>query len=128
MGTNDIGFMNSERVNIDDSLHSFAKVYAKKAASIHADPLVFVSILPRNYKNDHQIEVNKRIELQNKYIKEQLDSSHVNYKYLDIFKDFLKQDYIINEDLFRDGLHPSPEGYELLSTKVNQCLWDSFYP
>ena len=122
MGTNDIGFMDSERANIDDSLHSFAKVYAKKAASIQADPLVFVSILPRNYKKDHQPEINKRIELQNKYIKEQLDSNHVDYKYLDIFNDFLKQDYIINEDLFRDGLHPSPEGYELLSTKVNQCL------
>ena len=60
--------------------------------------------------------------MQNLLIKQQLDSLKVDYKFIDVFKYFLNKDYMINEDLFRDGLHPNPEGYELVSNIVKDYL------
>lgn len=122
IGTNDIGFLSPDKKNIQDSLLNFAHTYAQKARSFFANPLLVISILPRNYQNYDQIASNKMIQMQNLLIKQQLDSLKVDYKFIDVFKYFLNKDYMINEDLFRDGLHPNPEGYELLSNIVKDYL------
>lgn len=122
IGTNDIGFLSPSTKNIQDTLLNFAHAYAKKTQSLFAEQLLIISILPRNYENNDQTASNKIIQMQNSLIKQQLDSLKVDYKFIDVFKNFLSNDYKINEFLFRDGLHPNPEGYELLSDIVKDYL------
>jgi lysophospholipase L1-like esterase len=62
--------------------------------------------------------VNEQIEILNNRIKEFLDTLGVDHEYVDAYPLFLRADYEIRQDLFSDGLHPSQEGYELLSQIV----------
>lgn len=123
MGTNNIGGLNPKEENITEALETFTNtVYLPRAQSLKGDPLIVVSILPRNYLGKQDTAINQVIELQNSMIRKGLDSIQLDYIYVNAFYDFLETDYSINEQLFRDGLHPSPEGYEILGKRIQDKL------
>ena len=122
IGTNDIGFLPPNYNKINDTINSFSLEYAKIANSIGASPLYVISILPRNYLGEQDTAINQIIEKQNKSITTALDSLLGDYKYINLFYNFFKKGYRIKETLFRDGLHPSTEGYEIMTKKIQEHL------
>lgn len=123
MGTNNIGMYSADTKNIEQIRGDFIKQLAPRLKKIKANPLLFVSILPRNSHWRESEKVNENIEIQNEMIKNYLDEEHFNYKYVDAFYLFLEEEgYQIKEKFFYDGIHPSKEGYEVLSAKVLKYL------
>ena len=66
--------------------------------------------------------MNLNIELQNAVLKDSLQSSSLRFTFVNAFPYFLGDGYEIDEDLLYDGLHPSPEGYEVLTRRVREKL------
>lgn len=121
MGTNNIGFLDPKHA-YQDTLTSFAKHYLSIVSSFETDDLLIVSILPRNYMEHQDSSINLLIEKQNQYIRDSLDARSIKYRYVDAFSIFLENGYEANLRLFRDGLHPSQEGYEVLSKRIKNYL------
>ena len=122
IGTNDIGLIRSGDSNAKSSRSYFAKLFMERARRINAEKLVVVSILPRNYLGEQDTSVNLNIELQNAVLKDSLQSSSLQFTFVNAFPYFLGDGYEIDEDLLYDGLHPSPEGYEVLTRRVREKL------
>ena len=122
IGTNDIGLIRSGDSNAKSSRSYFAKLFMERARRINAEKLVVVSILPRNYLGEQDTSVNLNIELQNAVLKDSLQSSSLRFAFVNVFPYFLGDGYEIDEDLLYDGLHPSPEGYEVLTRRVREKL------
>ena len=122
IGTNDIGLIRSGDSNAKSSRSYFAKLFMERARRINATKLVVVSILPRNYLGEQDTSVNLNIELQNAVLKDSLQSSSLRFTFVNAFPFFLGDGYEIDEDLLYDGLHPSPEGYEVLTRRVREKL------
>ena len=122
IGTNDIGLIQSGDSNAKSSRSYFAKLFMERARRINAEKLVVVSILPRNYLGEQDTSVNLNIELQNAVLKDSLQSSSLRFTFVNAFPYFLGDGYEIDEDLLYDGLHPSPEGYEVLTRRVREKL------
>ena len=122
MGTNDIGHIGINQENAQDTIQSFAHAYVQQAQVLQAEFLLAISILPRHYKGENEIDHNKLIEKQNQLLADSLKITNLRFKFVDAYSLFLSQDYTINEDLFRDGLHPRPEGYEILSNAIRREL------
>lgn len=122
IGTNDIGLIRSGDSNAKSSRSYFAKLFMERARRINAEKLVVVSILPRNYLGEQDTSVNLNIELQNAVLKDSLQSSSLRFTFVNAFPYFLGDGYEIDEDLLYDGLHPSPEGYEVLTRRVREKL------
>ena len=122
IGTNDIGLIRSGDSNAKSSRSYFAKLFMERARRINAEKLVVVSILPRNYLGEQDTSVNLNIELQNAVLKDSLQSSSLRFTFVNAFPFFLGDGYEIDEDLLYDGLHPSPEGYEVLTRRVREKL------
>lgn len=76
--------------------------------------LLVIALLPRNKKTS---ERRKKIISINETIKKMADSSDT-ISYLDVTHLFLNQDGSLNETTLRDGLHPSPKGYELFAKEL----------
>lgn len=122
IGTNDIGLIQSGDSNAKSSRSYFAKLFMDRARRINAAKLVVVSILPRNYLGEQDTSVNLNIESQNAVLKDSLQSSSLRFTFVNAFPYFLGDGYEIDEDLLYDGLHPSPEGYEVLTRRVREKL------
>lgn len=122
MGTNNIGRYSVDSKNIEKIRKTFLKDLIPRLEKIKANPLLFVSILPRNRDWLETEKVNENIEIQNKMIKDTLDKLQFHYRYIDAFYLFLKDDYQIKKNFFYDGVHPSKEGFEVLSKKVLEFL------
>ena len=122
IGTNDIGTIRLVDQKAASSRSYFAKLFMERARRINAERLVVVSILPRNYFGKQDTSVNQNIELQNAVLKDSLRSSSLRFTYVNAYSYFLGDGYEIDEDLLYDGLHPSPEGYEVLTRKVREKL------
>lgn len=122
IGTNDIGTIRLDDSKAEASRSYFAKLFMERARRINAEKLVVVSILPRNYLGKQDTSVNLNIELQNAVLKDSLQSSSLRFAFVNVFPYFLEKGYEIDEDLLYDGLHPSPEGYEVLTRRVREKL------
>lgn len=122
MGTNNIGFISVSDSNAEYLRERFKEKFWRHADAIGGNPLWVVSILPRNYNGKQSIGVNQNIELLNQMIKKDVDSKGNAYKFIDVFNLFLDEGYHTNMRLFKDGLHPNVEGYEVLSAKVQSKL------
>ena len=122
MGTNNIGNISVLEKNAEKQRQQFKEMFLKRVVSFGADPLWVISILPRNYGKKTQLEINRNIELQNKLIKNSLDSLGSAYQFIDVFDYFLEGEYQIDSTLFNDGLHPSEKGYEILTAKVQERI------
>ncbi len=118
IGTNNVASNANEKPLEESFYRYFFKYYGALVRRLNATPLIAVSVLPRNEDGLQPELVNEQIEILNNRIKEYLDTAGVDYKYIDAFPYFLREGYSINNDLFSDGLHPSQEGYELLSNII----------
>ena len=118
IGTNNVA-SNADEKPLEDSFYNyFFKYYGGLVHRLKATPFIAVSVLPRNEDGRQPTLVNEQIEILNNRIRRFLDTAGVDYKYINAFPYFLREGYSINNDLFSDGLHPSQEGYELLSRIV----------
>ena len=96
--------------------------FIKSAKRIEASPLIVLSILPRNAWGEQDPAVNENIEIQNEILKRALKTEIPGSRFVDVFDMFLDSGFEIREDLFKDGLHPNDEGYEILSQKIQGVL------
>lgn len=117
MGTNNLGVFFE-----DSSMNDFLKDYFSRIERIQADPLVVVSILPRNFERKQDQSTNRAILNVNREIEKGLDSLKGNYEYLNVFPLFLDDDFNVRMDLFKDGLHPNIAGQEILTSEVMKKL------
>jgi len=122
MGTNNIGKISINDTNAQKKRTSFINSLIPRLEAIGADPLILLSILPRNSKWEQDPSVNQNIDLLNAEIREALDSSLIKFKYTNVFDYFIDADYDIKKNLYKDGVHLTSEGYEILSKHVMQSL------
>ena len=122
MGTNNIGFTKLEDPSAASKRDFFVEQYMSRIKRLKAREIWVISILPRNYQNNQSITVNQYLENVNHSIKSSLDSLSVNSHFINVFNRFLIDDYIINNNLFTDGLHPNRQGYEILSEEIHKHL------
>jgi lysophospholipase L1-like esterase len=71
---------------------------------------------------DEDPSVNENIEIQNGLLRDALKKEIPGSRFIDVFDLFLDDDFEIREDLFKDGLHPNDEGYEILSRQIQRAL------
>lgn len=122
-----IGTNNVSNNHIEDSSSAglrtyFVREYQKRVYALHADPLIAVSILPRNEFYEQDSSVNMNIQALNREIQDSLHSMDIRYEYIDVFDKFIKTGYEIKRDFFKDGLHPNEAGYEILAREIGKKL------
>lgn len=122
MGTNNIGYVSIENSSAEVKRSVFIDEFIPRVQSINANPLWVISILPRNLNGMQSVGVNQNIELLNNQIERKLDSLGKDYNYIDVFDYYLEDGYQLNFRLFKDGVHPNAEGYELLTSVVQKKL------
>ena len=122
IGTNDIGYWKSTADGIEHLREEYKDRFIKSAKRIEASPLIVLSILPRNAWGEQDPAVNENIEIQNEILKHALKTEIPGSRFVDVFDMFLDSGFEIREDLFKDGLHPNDEGYEILSQKIQGVL------
>lgn len=116
IGTNHLHFKDS--VNAEFTSY-FDRQYIDLLEKIDASKYYIISILPRSYRNESpKYEIVKKV---NKSIQDTLSNSSFEYTYVDVYSSFLAND-TINNDLFIDGLHPSEEGFDILSDALRKKL------
>lgn len=122
IGTNDIGYWKSTADGIERLREEYKDRFIRSAKRIEADLLIVLSILPRNFWGDEDPSVNENIEIQNGLLRAALKQEIPGSRFIDVFDMFLDSGFEIREDLFKDGLHPNDEGYEILSQKIQGVL------
>lgn len=122
MGTNNIGKISANDTNAQTKRTSFINSLIPRLESIGANPLILLSILPRNREWKQDPSVNRNLDLLNAEIRDALDSSSIEFKYINVFNYFIDADYNIKKNLYKDGVHLTSEGYEILSKYVLQSL------
>ena len=122
IGTNDIGYWKTTTRDIEFLREDYKDRFIKSAKRIGADPLIVLSVLPRNFMGDEDPSVNENIEIQNGLLRDALKKEIPGSRFIDVFDLFLDDDFEIREDLFKDGLHPNDEGYEILSRQIQRAL------
>lgn len=101
---------------------SFLQDFFTRIEKIQADPLIVVSILPRNYLRQQKPQTNKLIHDVNVLVENGLDSLKGRFVYLDVFPLFAQNEFEARMDLFKDGLHPNVAGQEILTSEVQKVL------
>jgi lysophospholipase L1-like esterase len=119
IGTNDIGYVNTDNKKIKETVEDR---YVEMLKKVPYESVVVVSILPRNLHDRQDEGVNKFIESFNQGLKDRVVRDVENGTFVDVFPFFLDDGYEIKKELFNDGLHPSPAGYEVLSNELKKFL------
>lgn len=91
---------------------SYAGRYLEAVVGLGADKVYLFSVLPCSFNR------NSDVEAFNLVIKEKI-STYDNIAYIDVYDQFIC-DGLIRRELYCDGLHLSPLGYQLL-TNVLKC-------
>lgn len=113
IGTNDLKNLHtSEQENL------YAQRYVNAIYNLGGYKIFLFSIFPRNFEND-EVGMNEKIVRVNSQIKKLIESTPIVY--LDVYDVFFK-DASIDMQLSYDGLHLSPYGYEILSSKLKDLL------
>lgn len=117
-GTNDVGTMYTEQ-----EMENYAEQYVEALTRFGAETIYVFSILPRNFKNDPYNLLDKITTL-NALIEARIEAAqNKTIVYLDVYDDFLDGDGRFNMNLSYDGLHLNPEGYEILTRKLNHYIF-----
>jgi lysophospholipase L1-like esterase len=101
---------------------AFLQKFYTRIEKIQADPLIVVSILPRNFQRQQSSRVNEVIRNVNNRVEKGLDSLNGRFEYLDVYPLFTQDEYEARMDLFKDGLHPNIAGQEILASEVLKVL------
>ena len=121
IGTNDIGYWKSTADGIERLREDYKDRFIKSSKRIGGKPMLIVSILPRNEWGKQDSLVNENIRAQNGVFRRSLKDIP-DWEFVDVFDLFLDKGLQIREDLFKDGLHPNNEGYEILSRQIQRVL------
>jgi len=119
IGTNDIGNVATDNDKIKENVESR---YIEMLKRIPYESVVVVSVLPRNLHYNQDEGVNKYIESFNQGVKARMALDIEGGTFVNVFPFFLDDGYAIKKELFNDGLHPSPAGYEVLSNELKKFL------
>lgn len=113
IGTNDNWMMRTEE------LEAYATRYVNAVLALNAKKVFLYSVLPRDFGNDRS-EVNSDIFKFNHLIDKMVIDKH-SIIYLQVYDDFMR-DGKPNQQLYNDGLHLSPYGYEILKINLENKL------
>lgn len=115
-GTNDLGAVYLGETTAAE----YAIRYINAIENLDAHKVYLFSILPRDFNN--QPDYNGTIRAMNEAIQERITNNNSsNIVYLDVFDRFMDGDHI-DYELYSDGLHLSPQGYEILSSELRKHL------
>jgi len=114
IGTNDHTLMT------ESGRAGYVRRYVDAILGLKADRVYLYSVLPRDFTNDRP-EANDNIREFNRMIRSEM-AEEPSVTYLDVYNDFLDDDGTINPQLYNDGLHLSPYGYEVLTYSLNKAL------
>lgn len=117
MGTN-----NNVEFFDEDRRAAFLRDFFTRIEKIQADPLIVVSILPRNFQRQQNLQTNKAIRDVNARVEKGLDSLKGRFVYLNVYPLFVQNEYETRMELFKDGLHPNIVGQEILTSEVLKVL------
>ena len=98
--------------NLDTCMNNYEAILQGFYEHLPNTKVVVVSILPRRGE-----DLCKKIKNNNAQI-EQLANKY-SYTYVNLYSAFIKDEYQVNESLFKDGLHPNLRGYRLLTDNLN---------
>lgn len=117
-GTNDCWIPSTQ-----EEVADYADKYVDALMALDADRVYVFSILPRRYENDPEKQYNDNIRMMNRAISAEIANRLIGTVcYLDVYNLFLGKDGLLNMNLVYDGLHPNPEGYEILTRALNKQI------
>lgn len=118
IGTNDLGSF----VGKDTSLLSnFVNNYCKEIDNLNARRVIAISILPRKKSSTNTNSINNSIKIVNAKLKQRIYEYNPTFIFLDVQSLFMNGDDIVPE-YFRDGVHLTQAGYDLLSDRLRKVL------
>lgn len=118
IGTNDL----SSIMGKDSSLlSSYVNRYCKQVDKIQASRVIAISILPRKKSSANSTSINNFIKIVNERLRKEIYAYDSTYIFLDVQSLFMNGDDIISE-YFRDGVHLTQSGYDLLSDRLRRVL------
>lgn len=122
IGTNNLWRgMEGESLN-DEFVKTFLSKYIAQVRSFEASIFYAISILPRNREHNEPKYINVEIQKLNSLIYDSLQESKLNFKFIDVYENFLESENQIHWDYYSDGLHLTEEGYEILSYKLLEAF------
>lgn len=113
IGTNDCRQMAPQYVD------TYSRRYMEAVIGLGAKKVYLFSVLPRDLVNDLP-DVNSYISTFNEIIK-QKSKEYTQITYINVYSNFL-QHGSPNPGLYKDGMHLSPAGYEILSAALIKAL------
>lgn len=117
-GTNECWLLPTEEEAAD-----YAVKYVDALIALQAERVYVFSILPRRFENDPEEQYNANIRLMNRAISVEIGARWMGtVSYIDVYDLFLDKDGELNMNLTYDGLHPNPEGYEILTRALNHQI------
>lgn len=115
------GTNNSSVLSSPELCAEYAREYVQALVSLRAQSVYVFPVLPRHFQGNDEPELNTNIKMMNRAIRSEIESlGSGNIIYLDVYDDFLDKDGKLNVNLSYDGLHLNPEGYEILTDKLNK--------
>ncbi len=123
IGTNDLAKKKYTSTNVDSILDSFVADYIRHAALIQGSPTIVVSVMPRLYWGKTSPKKNKIILRANKMLNDSLSASDDKYKFVDVYDLFVTNEFGVQEQYFKDGLHPNANGYRRLTSALEKYIY-----
>ncbi len=115
------GTNNCHTLSTRELCEAYAREYVDALEAFGAGRVYVFSILPRHFQGKEEAQANANIRMMNECIRTELAGrSNSTIVYLDVYHEFLDKDGKLNVNLSYDGLHLNPEGYEILTDKLNK--------
>lgn len=99
-----------------DSRRDYEARYIDAILNLGADKVYLYEVLPRNFTGEGPL-INQCIMEFNKDICDMV-SVYPQIVYLKVFDDFIEKDGDLRWEYYNDGLHLSPQGYEILASAL----------
>lgn len=115
-----IGTNNSSLFNDDAARTEYVQRYISALDDLCAKKIYLYEVLPREF-NNQDISINGHIRQFNSEIAA-IVATRADIVYLKVFDSFINRDGHIRLQYYNDGLHLSPEGYEILSDALFRNL------
>lgn len=111
-----IGTNNNNSFRNETTRKEFEQRYIAAINALEAKKIYLYDVLPREFHND-DAGVNDYIRMFNNDIAEYV-STRPDIVYMKLFDLFIADNNHINQQYYNDGLHLSPEGYEVLAVTL----------
>lgn len=116
-GTNDYHSVTSEL-----QAEEYSVRYVDAIVGLGASRTYVFSILPRAFSSDGEHTLTT-ISMINRAVQDEIEKRGIpSIVYLDVYDEFLDKNGNFNFNLSYDGLHLNPEGYEILTSRLNKFI------